>query len=168
MSIVWREHHSPAREGELLSVEEVVRSYDWKEGVLLVSRRFLAFWIDSVLSIGSVAIAAGGFVRDEVYQLGLIWILLFFSYLVLMEGYLGWTLGKRLMGIRVVDAKGRPPGLSSASLRTVLRVVDLVVPVLPIGMMVFGSKHQRLGDMAARTLVLYADDLRRRALSIAS
>lgn len=78
-------------------------------------------------------------------------------YYVLMEGYLGRTVGKVLVGIRVVreGAGDQPPGLRAAVIRTALRIVDglLGYAVAFVTVLVSG-KNQRLGDMAARTLVV--------------
>jgi uncharacterized RDD family membrane protein YckC len=47
------------------------------------------------------------------------------AYYILLEGYLGQTLGKMVTGIRVVaEATGEVPGLASSAIRTVLRIID--------------------------------------------
>jgi uncharacterized RDD family membrane protein YckC len=84
-------------------------------------------------------------------------------YFVISVGYgivLEWrwhgqTLGKRVTGLRVVDALGLRLQLSQVVLRNVLRVVDML-PALYLlgGIASFSSrKCQRLGDMAAGTIV---------------
>src|SRR4029453_11004498 len=51
--------------------------------------------------------------------------LLVVAYYVLMEGYLGQTIGKLATGITVVsEVTGRPPGIAAAALRTLLRIID--------------------------------------------
>jgi uncharacterized RDD family membrane protein YckC len=64
----------------------------------------------------------------------------------------GRTPGKRALGLRVIQADGRPAGLGAVLLRNLLRPVDLVVvgPVL----MLTTPRRQRLGDLAAGTLVV--------------
>ena len=73
-----------------------------------------------------------------------------------MEGYLGQTLGKRLLGIKVVRAdSGGVPGLGAAALRTVLRIIDGIFFYLVAFISVLASqKNKRLGDMVAHTLVV--------------
>jgi len=78
------------------------------------------------------------------------------AYFVLMEGYLGQTLGKMLTGITVVrEDRSGVPGIGRAVIRTVLRVVDglLGYAIAFITVMV-SDKRQRIGDMAAGTLVV--------------
>ena len=79
-----------------------------------------------------------------------------FGYYILMEGYLGQTLGKMLLGIKVVrEDTGGVPGLKAAAIRTVLRIVDGFFSYLVAFIAVLASqKNQRLGDMAAHTLVV--------------
>ena len=79
-----------------------------------------------------------------------------FGYYFLMEGYLGQTLGKMLLGIKVVrDGSGEVPGPKAAAIRTVLRLVDGFFSYLVAFIAVLASqKNQRLGDMAAGTLVV--------------
>jgi uncharacterized RDD family membrane protein YckC len=78
------------------------------------------------------------------------------AYYVLMEGYLGQTVGKMLLGIKVVrEGTGEVPGIGAAAIRTVLRIIDgfFFYLVAFITVLVSG-KNQRLGDMAANTLVV--------------
>jgi uncharacterized RDD family membrane protein YckC len=78
------------------------------------------------------------------------------AYYALMEGYRGQTVGKMLFGIRVVrEDGGGVPGFKAALVRSLLRVVDGLFGYLVGFVAVLASeKNQRLGDMAARTLVV--------------
>ncbi|WP_079477674.1 RDD family protein [Halobacillus salinus] len=69
----------------------------------------------------------------------------------------GKTLGKRLLGIRVVDDQGGSPTTLSILVRNLLRVVDMLPAYYLLGMiMVFSHpKHKRLGDLMGGTLVVY-------------
>lgn len=77
----------------------------------------------------------------------------------LVQGATGRSLGKRIMKVRLVRIEdGRPPGpwwgLLRAALEYFVGIVDLVlVFVLP--------KHQRVGDMAAKTVVLTDEQVAR-------
>ena len=79
-----------------------------------------------------------------------------FAYFVLLEGYLGQTLGKLATGIKVVsEATGTIPGIAPAAVRTVLRLIDgLFCYAVAFVTVLASAKRQRLGDMAARTLVV--------------
>jgi uncharacterized RDD family membrane protein YckC len=64
--------------------------------------------------------------------------------------------GQHAHGIRVVsESDGQPPGLGRATVRTALRIVDGLFSYLVAFIAVLASpKRQRLGDMAAQTLVV--------------
>ena len=78
------------------------------------------------------------------------------AYYALMEGYRGQTVGKMLFGIRVVrEEGGGVPGFKAAAIRSLLRIVDGLFGYLVGFVAVLASeKNQRLGDMAAHTLVV--------------
>ena len=88
---------------------------------------------------------------------GSAWLLVFVVlYYVLLEGFLGLTLGKLITGIRVVDAEtGGRPGLLAAVARTALRLIDGIFGyLLALIVVVNSDRRRRLGDMAAKTLVV--------------
>ena len=78
------------------------------------------------------------------------------AYFVLLEGLLGQTLGKLATGINVVaEATGQAPGIAAAAIRTLLRLIDgLFCYAVAFVTVLVSVKRQRLGDMAARTLVV--------------
>jgi uncharacterized RDD family membrane protein YckC len=86
----------------------------------------------------------------------LIFFVLVVLYYIILEGYLGQTLGKMLCGIKVVrEDTEEAPGLGAAAIRTVLRLIDGLFGYLVAFIVVLVSgKRQRLGDMAAHTLVV--------------
>jgi uncharacterized RDD family membrane protein YckC len=75
-----------------------------------------------------------------------------------MQGLTGKTLGKAAMGIQVVNAEGRPPGIGRAALRSILFIVDGFPYLIPnlVGFIVALSsqRNQRVGDLAASTFVV--------------
>jgi uncharacterized RDD family membrane protein YckC len=78
---------------------------------------------------------------------------LWWGYYVFFETlWNGQTPGKRLLRLRVVKYGGTPIDLPSAAIRGLIRVVDLAI----IGFLVvfFTPRNQRLGDLAAGTLVV--------------
>jgi uncharacterized RDD family membrane protein YckC len=82
-----------------------------------------------------------------------------FSYWVVLEAvWNGQTLGKRMVGIRVLRDDGAPVGFFAVATRGILRVLDLVPILLPIDLvlMVATRKGQRLGDIVAGTVVVKA------------
>ncbi|MHB1161121.1 MAG: RDD family protein [Chloroflexota bacterium] len=78
------------------------------------------------------------------------------AYFVLFEGLLGGTVGKLILGMRVVNGRGERPGLGAALLRNLLRIVDFLPLFYLLGaILVMTSKQrQRLGDRVAGTFVV--------------
>ena len=79
-------------------------------------------------------------------------------YPVLFEVlYDGATPGKKSLGLQVVNGDGTPIGWSPSMLRNILRTVDFLPLFYEIGLlsMLLSNKFQRLGDLAADTLVVY-------------
>lgn len=78
-------------------------------------------------------------------------------YWTLSEVFLhGQTLGKRLLGIRVVRMDGSPVGLYESAMRNLLRAVDFLPAFYTTGTlsMLFTQQHRRLGDLLAGTLLV--------------
>lgn len=70
----------------------------------------------------------------------------------------GQTLGKRMVGLRVISQNGGEVSLPSAVLRTLLMVADAfpVLLLVDVVLLFLSSRCQRLGDMVAGTLVVIA------------
>lgn len=82
---------------------------------------------------------------------------LVFLYPLLMEYFAnGQTLGKKIMGIRVVKTDGTAPGLGAYLLRWLLLPIDIAVSGGGIALLsiIFTKKGQRLGDLTAGTTVV--------------
>jgi uncharacterized RDD family membrane protein YckC len=79
------------------------------------------------------------------------------GYFILFE-YLwnGLTPGKRSQEIRVIRKGGRPISFVAAVIRNILRAVDILGEIYPLGLVVMfiDSRNRRLGDLAAGTLVV--------------
>lgn len=79
------------------------------------------------------------------------------GYFTLFEAYWnGRTPGKRIARIRVIQRTGRPIGLLESMARNLVRYVDQFPIFYGIGVitMFITKQHQRLGDLAAGTLVV--------------
>lgn len=68
----------------------------------------------------------------------------------------GQTIGKRVLKLRVVDAHGLRLQFSQVAIRNLLRIVDLLPGLYVVGGMatLFTRQAQRLGDLAANTVVI--------------
>ena len=70
----------------------------------------------------------------------------------------GGTPGKRRAGIRIVDRNGNTPGVGALLVRNVLRPVDsLVFYAAGLASVLLTRQAVRIGDLAAGTLLIYAD-----------
>ena len=96
---------------------------------------------------GNVSLTGGPF---------LLYVALVFIYYTAFEAISGKTIGKLVTGIKVARYGGRACGLRASCLRNILRVID----GLPVGYLVglvcisATARRQRLGDLAAGTLVV--------------
>ena len=133
-------------------------------GSKLDNRRVLAALVDlAIVVAGSVVIlfaadALSGDNSEIRGALGAVILGWALYYYFAMESGDGQTVGKKLMKLRVVLADGRPAGMREVGVRTVLRVIDgigLYIVGL-IVMLVTGERRQRLGDLAARTMIVDA------------
>lgn len=79
------------------------------------------------------------------------------GYFALFEGlWEGRTPGKRAVKLRVVRIDGQPLGWTGSSIRNVLRLVDsLLFYAVGAAAMVVSRDDQRLGDLAAGTIVIH-------------
>ena len=128
-----------------------------------VGRRAVAIIIDTILlSIVGYLIASvtGNTTADGFNMTGAPALLLFLiaiAYYVVMEKTSGATLGKMAMKLKVVRQDGAPLDWQAAVVRNVLRIIDGLFFYLVGAIVVWISKSkQRLGDMAAHTIVVRA------------
>jgi len=90
-----------------------------------------------------------------------VWLLLVLVAFSVGEGRWGVTPGKWVTGIRVVGTDLRPCGLGRAFVRNLLKMVDgFFNYLIGILMVAFTPQWQRLGDLAARTIVIRVGDRR--------
>lgn len=79
------------------------------------------------------------------------------GYFIIFEYFWsGSTPGKRSQEIRVIRNDGRPISFFDAAVRNILRFIDILADVYPIGLVVMfvDSQNRRLGDFAAGTIVI--------------
>jgi uncharacterized RDD family membrane protein YckC len=117
----------------------------------LDSKRVLARLADGFVAGAPAIVFALGVGRS----LSVFLISLTLTYFFICEALWGQTLGKRLLGLRVLMRDGRPATASAVSARTVLRLIDDG----PLGLLVMvcsGRRRQRLGDLLGGTIVARA------------
>jgi len=90
------------------------------------------------MAVGTLGLFAGLTLLYELYGVGMT----------------GQTLGMKLVRIRVIESRGRPPG----AVRGMIRVLALVMSVLPGGLgwlwALFDREHRSLHDHLAGTYVI--------------
>ncbi len=80
------------------------------------------------------------------------------GYSILFEWiWRGQTVGKRVLKIRVIDADGYRLRPAQIVIRNLLRILDALPALYAVGGIVclISKKYQRIGDLAANTLVVY-------------
>jgi uncharacterized RDD family membrane protein YckC len=129
-----------------------------------VGSRFAAALVDAAIQIALlivIAVVGFGVFGDtggvSVAAVTVLSFLVFAAYDILFEVFAsGRTPGKRLNGLRVVRTDGSPVGFFTSAVRNLLRLVDLL-PVMYLAGIVsilVTRRNQRLGDLAAGTLVV--------------
>jgi uncharacterized RDD family membrane protein YckC len=155
----------PSKRLTLQTAEGVVFSFI----VASPAIRFCAWAVDMMIVIG-LSIATGTALRFASPILGelatAIQIVMTFiysiGYFVVLEWYMrGQTIGKRLLRLRVMDARGLRLHLSQVVMRNLLRPVDMLPAFFLLGGLAafFSRRGQRLGDMAANTIVAYHPEI---------
>jgi uncharacterized RDD family membrane protein YckC len=107
------------------------------------------------VSGSSDAVGAGAMVLFGVVLI-LVFIVTFLYDLIFELAMGGQTPGKRAVGLRVVDATGAPARPTSILVRNLVRIVDFLPAYYIVGFvtMLATQKTQRLGDLAAHTIVI--------------
>jgi uncharacterized membrane protein SpoIIM required for sporulation/uncharacterized RDD family membrane protein YckC len=80
------------------------------------------------------------------------------GYFFLAEGFFdGRTVGKTILGLRVIGAGGTPVTPQAAALRNLVRIIDMQPigsSVVGLGLVALHPRSQRLGDIIAGTVVV--------------
>jgi uncharacterized RDD family membrane protein YckC len=84
-----------------------------------------------------------------------LWVAFSFAIHVALQGIKGYTPGKAIMGLRTVDASGRPPGIGKAIVRWLLWIVDgFFFWIVGLVTALATENNQRVGDLVAKTYVV--------------
>ena len=85
----------------------------------------------------------------------------FMTYYTLTEWLLGATLGKFVMGLRVVSDDGTRPAFWAAFVRNAVGVLERqpMMLIVSFPMVMFSPRRQRLGDLLSRTIVVQKEGL---------
>lgn len=125
--------------------------------------RFGALIIDGIV-IWLVSVALTFFLLRSMVGLFLssvVWFPLPLLYYWLFTGLKGQTLGKMLVGIKVVNAQGNIPGLGGAALREVLgKLISAIVLFIGFFWIAFDNNKQGWHDKIAGTYVVKSEPSR--------
>ncbi len=124
--------------------------------------RALAYIIDFLVVMGSVLIlrlffiGAFGDGSSSIFDYLIFYPLLIFYTLLLEYFNDGQTVGKQVVGIKVVKLDGKSPNFSDYVTRWMFRVIDIYLSLFSIGSLLISSsdRAQRLGDMTANTTLI--------------
>ena len=122
--------------------------------------RFMAYVVDLALQLLAIlaltfGTAALGEAGPAIFAVGAF--IVFFGYHVAFETLAsGRTPGKMLTHLRVVRDDGTPEGFVASVVRNVVRLIDLLPAAYTVGVIAVlaTERHQRLGDLAAGTIVV--------------
>lgn len=150
--------------------------------VLLVAQTWIndVFGVTRVTGASAVVPIAGYAYVTSATTIDPPWLALLVVVLFsVQEALFGATWGKLLAGLRVVDVGGARPTLAAVIVRNIVRLIDYWPGLYVVGIVAaaLSRRRQRLGDLAAHTLVVRAEtaplarrspaELRVRALGLA-
>ena len=96
--------------------------------------------------------------RNWILALGVVaYAIVDLGYFFIFEAFWsGQTPGKRQQKLRVIRANGQPVGWLESAIRNIVRAVDLLMGIYPLGLIVafLSRSNQRIGDYAAGTVVI--------------
>ncbi len=130
--------------------------------------RSIAFMIDFAIRLIWFLVTFPFLAMLGSFGIGLILLNAFFSiwlYSIICEvRFNGVTLGKKALGLRVVNDDGTPIQFAASLLRNLLRTADVLPMFYTFGILscTFHPQAKRLGDLVAGTLVIYTDKKARR------
>ncbi len=123
----------------------------------VLGKRWLATFIDFAILL-SFLLIPDYLLGNELYNKTIaIWLSLIALYFPVLESVTGYSIGKYICRIRVIDRNGNKPSFIKSIIRTLLRLIEVnpfLAGGIPAGLVVlFSKKGQRIGDMLAGTYV---------------
>jgi uncharacterized RDD family membrane protein YckC len=124
-------------------------------------RRVGAFVIDELIALLAGVVLSWLLPHDVVRSARIVsFVLAWLAVFVVAQGLTGATPGKVLVGVRVVDEHGRPPGMARALVRSLAWIVDgfpYLVPFVGFVTAAADGDGRRVGDRWAGTYVVASD-----------
>ena len=126
--------------------------------------RLVAYLIDLLVELALLAVLGliinvafpvlGENVGQAFYLLA-VFVIWWFYHVIFELSPWGATVGKRAFGMRVVNEAGGAVTMGQSMIRNFIRGVECVLPFVPL-IAFFNPRFQRLGDLAAGSLVVYS------------
>lgn len=120
---------------------------------------YLILVLSSVIVALALVALVGFRSQYSLLAIGLFVQVTFFTlyFLIFELAWNGQTPGKRYLGMRVIQANGLPVSTSALFIRNLVRLFDFMPILYAVGLItMFATKRtQRLGDLAADTIVIY-------------
>lgn len=154
---------------QVTSLTDTLREHETPEGIRLELHlagpvvRACAWCIDMLIRValyGAVSLLFVFFGGLGTSVMLILFFLIEWFYPVVFELYNGASPGKKAMGLVVIQDNGTPITLSASLIRNLLRVADFLPFMYAAGLlsMLLNRSFQRLGDLAAGTVVVYRDE----------
>ncbi|PYY87167.1 RDD family protein [Pseudomonas sp. TKO26] len=126
----------------------------------LIIRRILAYLLDAALvtALWFFLCTVIDNLQYSEWALLIIWCLYFPLSEYLSRGY---TVGKALCGLQVINGIGQPPSLLQVLIRSATRPLEAAIGPVTLLICCESSRFQRIGDRLARTYVIARKDLAR-------
>lgn len=126
--------------------------------------RIVAYLIDGIILFAYVITAIaiigfgnfGQFLESNIWTAIILMLPLFFYHLVCEVAFNGQSVGKRVMGIKVISLSGEQAALSQYLIRWLFRLVDFSITngILAVILVAVTERKQRLGDLVAGTTLV--------------
>jgi uncharacterized RDD family membrane protein YckC len=112
-------------------------------------------WVVAAFAIGDMSLRGLFTLTITAYE-----VVFSFAYYFILEGLLGKTLGKAMLGLRVVDKDGDQCSFERSFKRNVLRFIDWLPLFYILGVVTIlsSAERQRVGDRIAGTIVCQAPE----------
>jgi uncharacterized RDD family membrane protein YckC len=88
------------------------------------------------------------------FSSSLIGLAVYIAHTAITEAIVGRSIGKILLGLRVIGYDGARPGVAQLLMRNVMRLLDVFMLMMPLLLVVLSPTRQRIGDLASGTLVI--------------
>jgi len=117
--------------------------------------RFLAYILDGlILGIPTIIVSLVLVLVTKIPSLQYLVSLVMIVVIVYMDGTLGGTPGKLILGLRIVNEQGKYIGVPMAILRYIGRILSAIILWIGFLMIVWDPKKQGLHDKIAKTYVV--------------